>query len=211
MTKKQIDALVDKYKDDFNPKSYLNNFGDTQYDDRSASINYAMIRERKPRTVVEFGSRKGRCTRDIYQALTDNGQYFVFKPYEIDGDARAAAQHGLDGEFPGNGITIGGSILEEKIPHGIDYLFVDHSHDEFMNKWVLDVLIPWHCAEGCIVTIHDLPLSGDWEIKDNPWQEAQLIKDRHLAGTLPLKKIYWTYEEGNQWESTWWKYQKLQS
>lgn len=208
MNKQQIDDLVIKWGNNFNPHKYKENMVDTQFDDRSAMINYCMIREHKPKVVVEFGARYGRCSRDIYQALKDNGGEFTFLPFEIGSDERIRSQEGLDHEFGLGVIKVGKDVMQADLPKNIDYLFVDHSHDEPMSRWVIDELIPNHCKYGCIVQIHDLPLSGDWEIRKNPWNETQILKDMHLAGTLKLEKIYWTFEEGDGWESTWWKYRK---
>lgn len=205
MNKERIDALVKKYEKYFNPLSYQNHFPDTQYDDRSAQINYAMVREYKPKVVVEFGSRKGRCTRDILQALIDNGGEYTFKSYEVEDGARASAQQGLNEEFGDKAITIGHDIRNEEVPGNIEYLFVDHSHEVDISEWTFDYLIPNKCKPGCIIQIHDLPISGDWEIRDNPWKEAEMLRDRIKSG-YPLKKIYWTFEEGDRWESTWWQY-----
>ena len=206
MTRQELDKMISKWEKDFNPRAYTNFIGDTQYDDRSALINYCMIREYKPTNVLEFGARFGRCTRDIMQALRDNGKKFKFKSCELDNDLRRTAQASLDNEFGTGAIELGADVLQEELPKNLDYVFVDHSHDEPMSRWVLDTLIPNHCKDGAIIQIHDLPLFGDWEIRENPWNETSMIKDRHLAGTLKLEKIYWTYEEGDRWESTWWKY-----
>ena len=205
MTRDEINKLIEKWGGSFSPQDYRNYFGDTQYDDRSAMINYCMIREHKPKVIVEFGSRKGRCTRDIYQALRDNGGEFDFRSFELEDNMREQAQASMDREF-GNVITIGGDVVNAKLPTNIDYLFLDHYHDEVMNNWVFDKLLPEHCADGCIVAIHDIPIYGDYEFKGNPWDETALIVKKHQEGTLPLEKIYWTYEEDYTWESTWWKY-----
>lgn len=207
MNKEQIDALIEKYKNEFDPNSYRNFVKDTQYDNRSAQINYSMIREHKPKVVVEFGTKFGRCTHDIMQALLKNGGEFKFFPFEIDEGSRIKTQASMDNAFNNKAPKIGGDVMLADLPTNIEYLFLDHSHDTKMNNWVLDELIPKHCKPGCVVQIHDLRLSGDWEIEQCGWDEADILKERYLQGTLPLKKIYWLYEEGGRMESTWWKYQ----
>lgn len=208
MTFDEIQALVEKYESEFDPNSYRRFFGETQFDDRSARINYAMVREHKPKVVLEFGSRYGRCTHDILLALLKNGGEYNFQSYEIEDRPRDAANNAMRQEFGDKGIVIGKDVMQGNLPNNIEYLFLDHGHDEPMNHWVLEELIPKHCKDGCLVQIHDLPIHDDWVIEPNPWNEASLLKDYHVAGKLFLKKVYWTYEEGNKMESTWWTYQK---
>lgn len=182
----------------------------SQYDDYSAAINYAVVRELKPRVIVEFGARTGRCTHDILRALLKNGKEFNFKSYEIDKDLRKTAQSNLHEKFGDKAIKIGGDILKAKnIPRDIDYLFVDNSHDGPTTDWLFEYLLP-RCRVGAIVQIHDIPLMKDFGLKktNGVFQETLVIIKKYIQGILPLKKLYCASEDTN-WESSWWEYRPL--
>ncbi len=206
MTKEEIDKICDKYRSELTTTLGWCG-GTTQYDDRSALINYALIRERKPKVVLEFGSHTGRCTHDILQALLKNGKKFDFRSYEINPDDRATAQREIDRVFGDKAIAIGGDVMTSKLPNKIDYLFVDNCHDLETTKWVFDVLLK-HCIPGCMVQIHDVQLVGDFEKgRDGSLEEQDLIVQLHNEGTLPIKKLYWSWEEGTRLESSFWIYE----
>ena len=208
MTKEEIDALVNKYQ--YEMKTDSSWFGySTQYDDRSAAINYSLIRENKPKCVVEFGTRTGRCSCDTISALMMNGKSFLYKPYELDYGLRLATQAHLKIKL-GIDIKVGGDIMEATdLPDDIDYLFVDNFHDEKVTMWLFDCLLP-RCIPGAIVQIHDLPLMGDFQVgKTQSLPETDFIISLHQQGKLPLQKMYWTFEEGGAMESTWWIYKPI--
>jgi hypothetical protein len=205
MSKDHIDQLVEQYSrgDGFDPIFPI----DHQYDDRSADINYALTRHFKPEVVVEFGTRNGRCSHDILQAMRENGKPFVYKPYELEDYHRPMAQWMIN--QLARGITVGGNIMEATdIPDNIDYLFVDNYHDEVTTRWVFDTLIK-KCKPGALVHFHDLKIRDDFVIDEVNFAEIEVMGELHKKGLLPLEKLYWTWEEGEQKESTWWIYKPL--
>lgn len=211
MTREEIDSLVETYARTEGVGSTINEWTSSQFDDRSAEINYSLIRHFKPKTVLEFGARTGRCTHDMYRALLKNGGKFKLKSYELQDDLRADAQNRLNAIYGETAPAIGGDVMKAKdLPKSIDYLFVDNSHDIDTTKWVFEDLLK-RCVEGCLVQIHDIPFHGDFEIgkTDGVFPESHYIVNLHKAGLLPLKKLYWTFEEGGRMESSWWIYQSL--
>jgi predicted O-methyltransferase YrrM len=207
MDKKEIDKLIEKYTSHGEVTSNIIEWNSSQFDDRSAHINYSMVRHFKPKVVVEFGSRTGRCTNDILKALIDNGGKYTFKSYELEDDLRKEAQKNINKRFKKNAIKIGGNIIEATdIPDNIEYLFVDNYHDTVTTEWLFNTLIK-KCVPGALVQIHDIPLKGDFEIaKPGVFDETNLIVSMHHSGTLPLEKLYWIAEEGEGYESSWWIY-----
>lgn len=178
----------------------------TMYDDRSAEVNYAMVRYFKPKVVVEYGAYRGRCTHDILQALIDNGQDYTFKSYEADKGIRSDAQTRLDDVFGDGTIRIGGDVMLAKdLPQEIDYLFLDHSHNEKLSKWTWKTLIP-RVKKGGLIQIHDIPLRGNFELGklDGVFPETKQIIEMHAKGVLPFEKLYWLFEEDNTREGSWW-------
>jgi predicted O-methyltransferase YrrM len=212
MIRWDIDALVLKYARTEglgSNEGWLNH--STQFDDRSAEINYSLVREFKPKVVVEFGTRTGRCTHDILKALLINGEKFTYKPYELEDGMRVAAQSEINRIFKENAPTIGGDITKASdIPDGIDYLFIDNYHDLDTTKWVFDTLIH-KCKPGALVQIHDWSLKGDFERTE--WgnlKETDYVLELHQSGKLPLKKFYWTIDEGDlNKQSSWWIYEPI--
>jgi hypothetical protein len=201
LTENEVNELVSKYpldkiiEPDREPWS-------SQYDTRSASINYAMVRDFKPKVVLEFGSRAGRCTRDIFRALVDNGGDFVFKPYELSDKLRLVANANLMREFGDSAPTVGGNVMEATdIPKDIDYLFVDNFHDEETTKWVFDELLPKYGKPGCLVHFHDLYIQGDWQITSSHGESIVIGNHKDV-----LSKVYWTWEEGTQRSSAWFQF-----
>jgi predicted O-methyltransferase YrrM len=213
MTTEEINKLIEKYTltnlivPDTDPWQ-------SQYDMRSAQINYAMVREYKPKVIVEFGTRGGRCTHDIMLGLLANGGDFIYKPYELEDDFRARAQNNLNNSFGKIAPIIGGNIMKATdLPDNIDYLFVDNYHDYDTTKWVFEYLLPKKCKPGCLVQFHDLVIYGNFEFtlpatKGIPeGGEMLYFYEQNKLGRFPLEKIYWTWEEKCGGSSTWWKYQ----
>lgn len=203
----EVNQLIKKYPIDVNIEPDTQPWS-SQYDQRSAAINYAMIRDFKPKVVVEFGSRAGRCTRDIHSALLENGGDFIFKPYEVKEATRRAANENLGVAFGKEAPKVGGNIMEAKdLPKGIEYLFIDNDHDEDTTKWVLKTLIPWNCKDYCLVHFHDVYVHDDWEFGTSHG-ESVVLGEMYKTGKLPFTKVYWTYEEGNNRTSSWFQYKR---
>ena len=205
MLKPDIDNMVARYANE-DIGSSLGWLGyNTQFDDRSARINYSFVREFKPKVVVEFGSRTGRCTNDILKALIKNGKKYVFRSYELEDKLRKIAQQEIDRIFGDESITIGGDITKaEDIPNNIDYLFIDNYHDMKTTEWVFSSLIK-KCSKNAIIQIHDVRLKGDLEPVDGIQEETQYLVDMYKKGILPIEKLYFAYEYEKPIESSWWK------
>lgn len=206
MTKQEVDDIIAKYPGEMITDSNWY-YQSTQYDDRSASINHAFIREFKPVCVLEFGTRTGRCTCDILNALVLNGLTFTFKPYEIDYTLRLATQSNIK-EKLGIDMFVGGDVMQDPdLITNIDYLFVDNSHDLEVTQWLFETLLK-RCKPGALIQIHDLPIKGDFEKSksEGVFPETDYIIELHKQGKLPLEKVYWGNEENSNIESTWWRY-----
>ena len=205
MTKQEVDEIVNQYKGEMiTDRDWF--YESTQYDDRSAVINYSFIRHFKPTCVLEFGTRTGRCTTDIFNALIKNKKFFTFKPYEIDYGLRLATQANVKTVL-GLDMLVGGDVTQDpELPNNIDYLFVDNCHDLATTEWVFETLLK-NCVPGAIVQIHDVPLREDfYKGKTGLFPETDFIIKLHKEGRLPLEKMYWANEENPDIESTWWRY-----
>lgn len=181
--------------------------GGSQYDDDSADINYSLVRHFKPTRVLEFGTRTARCTHDIMLALIRNGNPFIFKAYELEDNLRDISQKVMNLYFGDNVIKIGSDVMRaQDIPDELDYLFIDNYHDYETTKWVFDVLLP-KCKPGALVHFHDLRIRGDGEIDPGGFpDEAKYVISQTTINGGPLEKLYWSWENGGRWESTWFLY-----
>lgn len=207
MTKEEIDALVEKYQ--ARDKVAKLEHWRSMYEDRSAEVNYAFIREFKPKVVVEYGAFCGRCTHDILKALIDNEEPYVFKSYECTPE-RATAQMNIDLVFGKKAIKIGENpVTADDLPDEIDYLFLDHNHDDETTHWSFTKMLD-RVKKGGLIQIHDIPLRDDFVIgkEHGVFPETRIIVDMHEKGILPFEKLYWLFEEevteGNRCEGSWW-------
>jgi len=195
MTYKEVQEMVTKYASEDLGSSISWYGASTQYDDLSARVNYSMIRESKPKKVLEFGSRTGRCTHDILKALIKNGGKYVFRSYEIDDGLRQWAQANVDKELGEGLVKIGGDVTKAvDIPTGLDYVFVDNSHDVKTTEWVFDVLLK-KCKPGAIVHFHDLYINDDMTFDFEGDASEMGVMDKLIkAGKFPLERLFFYYE-----------------
>jgi predicted O-methyltransferase YrrM len=182
----------------------MENWQNCQYDDISARINYSMVRHLKPRVIVEFGARTGRCTHDILRALLKNNVSFIFKSYEKDKDYREETTEHLMDVFKDKPVNciVGGDITKAKdIPTKIDYLFIDADHTKQMAVWYTKKLFQ-HCRKGALIQIHD------WN-EDSGLKEIQYLLGLRKEGKLPLTPLYLSTEyDIENVSSSWWTYDK---
>lgn len=214
MTREEIDELVAQYAKTEGIQSSMeiwNSYGPgSQYDDDSANINYSLVRHFKPTAVLEFGTRTARCTHDIMLALMRNGNPFVFKAYELEDDLRDVSQKVIDLYFGDNIIKIGSDVMRDRdIPDGLDYVFIDNYHDLGTTKWVFEELLP-KCKPGALVHFHDLRIreeNGKWLTDGGGFpDEPRLVIENAKYNGGPLEKLYFSWENGEQWESAWFIY-----
>ncbi len=215
MNKQEIDNLIIKYPLIPNILPEVPPWF-SQYDQRSANINYSFIREFKPKAVIEFGTRGGRCTHDILKALLENNQEFIFRPYEVEDIIRLQAQKNIDDIFGDKAVKIGGNIMTATdLPDNIDYLFVDNSHDYETTKWVFEWLLRNKVKDGTLVHFHDLVIHNNFEFTlpatNNIPVKGEMLYfyEAKKQGKFPLEKVYWCWEEGGPISSSWWRYQNV--
>jgi predicted O-methyltransferase YrrM len=198
MYKNEVEQLVKEYATKEGIGSEIETWlaHSSQYDDTSAAINYSFVRHFKPKVVVEFGTRTGRCTHDILRALLKNNQPFIFKPYELEDENRKIAQDEIDRIFGEESVQIGGDIIKANdIPDNIDYLFIDNYHDEETTNWVFDYLIK-KCSPNALIHIHDLSIGGnfgeggEFKVLADSFIEQDMIIEQGKNGTLPFEKLF---------------------
>jgi predicted O-methyltransferase YrrM len=177
-------------------------------DAKSETLIYNYVREFKPKNVLEIGTSHGGSTIAILSALIKNDKPYKFVGSELLDDLRAECTvHCKDncGVAP----VMVGDITKNlaKVPKTIDFLMHDTDHDLPTTQWVIDNIFP-RLTKGALVIFHDWAVEekdGKWVGKGvngtGGWPETQLLMDLHEAGKLPLKKVYWNYEDGDKQET----------
>ena len=223
MTKKQVDRLIMKYfvGDDYGfPFRYLDGEKGRDirhYDFRSAMTLYSLVRHYKPTSVLEFGGAQGWTSSIINSALIRNKKPFVFVVSEKEENSKKLMEFLHKETFGEKCPTYIGEITEriKEVPKKLDFVFIDTNHDEELTKWYLENILP-RCVKGALVAIHDWPIAETdtgFNIRDpNLWPETKMLLNLYANKKLPLKKLYWNYEEdeltdrGLKMESSFWTY-----
>lgn len=124
-----------------------------QLDDLEAEVSYLLLRELRPRTVVEISPDGGWSTTWLLSALRDNG-WGRLHSFDLSGHCRRVIPRELAAErwsFVQGDVRIG----MDRIPDEIDYLFLDSAHTAEFAGWYLGQLFP-RLAPHTPVSIHDI-------------------------------------------------------
>ena len=127
-------------------------FMNPQLDDIEAEITYLLVRDRRPRTVVEISPFRGWSTTWLLRALRDNGEGGLTS-FDLHGDARRFVPDDLTGSWR----LVVGDVREriEEIPRRIDHLFLDADHRRPFAEWYIAELFP-RVSPGAVVSVHDV-------------------------------------------------------
>ena len=211
MTPEEIGALNNKY---FAEEGYVfpGHF-EHRFDFTSSAYMYSMIRKYKPTTAMHIGTWEGGSACIIVAALLKNGKKFKYTASELLDDKREHAQtHVL--EQTGYKPKMIGDITKNlrRVPREIDFLFVDTDHDLETTEWIFKKIMP-RVKKGSLVIFHDwaveeMPdgsLNGKGDEGEGGWPETNWMMDEYKNGTLPLKKIFWTFNNPDRQETAFWE------
>jgi len=127
-------------------------------DDIEAEITYLLIREFRPRNMVEISPGRGWSTSWILNALKDNnfGQLWSFD--RISHSTKALPITLTKGRWH----FIKGDIRENmgKLPKIIDYLFMDSCHSSEFAEWYIKNIFPF-LQSNIPISVHDVFHSAD--------------------------------------------------
>jgi predicted O-methyltransferase YrrM len=136
-------GLPAHYKRRFRPK----------FDDIEAEITYLLVRNLRPRVVLEVAPYYGWSTTWLLQALRDNASGRLYS-YDLVDYSRWTVPPELAGErwqlTPGDIRDSG-----HRLPPGIDYLFLDAAHTAEFARWYTRELFP-RLPAGTLVGVHDI-------------------------------------------------------
>lgn len=151
-----------------------------QLDDLEAEITYLLLRDTCPQTVVEVSPCGGWSTSWILQALADNGQGNLHSFDIVD-----FAPKNVPTQLPRNRWQFHlGDVTKnvDKIPEGIDYLFVDSDHSSEFADWYIENLFP-KLGPGAMVSVHDVYHTAE---PDGYFPEGKTIVDWLAAKQIPF-------------------------
>lgn len=124
-----------------------------QLDDIEAEITYLLLRELRPKTVVEIGTFHGWSTTWILTALRDNGVGELLSFDIVD-----HVLHTVPEDLSGDRWTFTRGDVRanaELVPAATDYLFLDAAHSASFARWYLATLFP-RVGAGTRVSVHDV-------------------------------------------------------
>jgi predicted O-methyltransferase YrrM len=124
-----------------------------QLDDIEAEVTYLLIREFRPKTIVEIAPSGGWSTSWILRALKDNN-YGTLYSY----DYKDASTKVLPSDLTADRwIFTKGKIQKRmhKLPQAFDYLFMDADHSDSFASWYVQHLFP-RLKDGALVSVHDV-------------------------------------------------------
>ncbi len=129
-----------------------------QLDDLESEITYLLIREFKPKNIVEISPCGGWSTTWILNALKDNGFGRLYS-YDLVDDSTKVIPKELS---KGRWVFIKGDIKrnKKKLPANIDYLFIDAEHTKEFSKWYTKELFPL-LRKDILVSVHDVFHTND--------------------------------------------------
>ena len=124
-----------------------------QLDDIEAEITYLLIREYKPKTIVEISPCAGWSTSWILNALKDNSGSHLYSYDLIDDSSKMVPPSLSDGSWTFFKCDIRGNL--DKLPQKIDYLFIDSDHSADFAYWYIHNLFP-RLEKGVPISVHDV-------------------------------------------------------
>lgn len=129
-----------------------------QLDDVEAEITYLLMRELRPRNVVEVSPSAGWSSSWLLHALKDNGSGRLFSFDMIDDSCRILPSELTQGRWK----FIRGDVRRalNQFPERIDYLFMDSDHSEEFAMWYVGQMFP-KLQPGALVSIHDVFHTSD--------------------------------------------------
>ena len=188
------------------------NWFERRVDDESSAILYSLIREYKPKNVLEIGTFHGGITTLILSSLIKNGGKFTFVASELIEERMNITKDNSERMCGVSPILIGDITKNlDKVSETLDFLFVDTDHDLDTTKWIIENIWP-RVVSGGIFGMHDWPVrvvKGEIRSKEmdgigNCWPETNYLIELIKEKKFPFELIYWTYRGQGSPEAGFW-------
>lgn len=166
------------------------------YQDDSTSwgekmLLYWLIRETRPRVVVETGTHKGATTYVMAQAVCDNG---IGEIHTYDPNDWGVVEEGK--AFPELSalVTYHQCRGDEMEVDGIDFAFIDGLHEDYEVRKELGRLLP-RLNQGAVVVFHDC-----WPAVDKTRADVNSALDGLTTTWLPTSHALRIYTHGEMYD-----------
>ena len=203
MDRGQINKLVEKYfsKEEYQFPGDFNH----SLDVISSGILYAMLREFKPKTCLEFGTYYGGTTCIIQTVLIKNGGKFKFVTFEKMIDYQKSTVINVLHKC-NSSPEMWGDITQNlsKVPAELDFVFIDSDWDITkednpsmevnIGKWTFENIIP-RVKKGGLVCIHDWSVNKDLVYEGGGFPGIYYFIEKFKEGEMPLEKIFSVWDE----------------
>lgn len=149
---KETMPLIGFFRDNWHLSSFFNEL--------DGLFLYCLIRETKPKNVIEFAPYRGCSTVYIYKALQANGTEFNFRTFDI-AETSEFTEAMRQLEIPlkvtcGDALkTVPQYIKESNLEGKIDLCFVDADHSYEFAKRYTEEILPL-LGDRCIIIAHDM-------------------------------------------------------
>ncbi len=125
-------------------------------DDLEAEVTYLLIRDKRPKVMLEISPNAGWSTTWILSALRDNGDGELWSYDLHDTSARFVPKALARGRWH---LVQGDARDTTKTAPRFDYLFLDSDHRKEFAEWYVEALLP-RARRGTVVSVHDVFHSG---------------------------------------------------
>jgi predicted O-methyltransferase YrrM len=142
---------------------------DPHLDDIEAEITYLMIRESRPKTLVEISPLGGWSTSWILNAVRDN-HYGTLHSFDLVADSLKTLPQDLSSL---SWVFTKGDVKKRirELPNGIDYLLMDADHSFDFATWYIQNIFP-KVKAGALVSVHDVFHEAE---PTHPFEEGKVI------------------------------------
>jgi len=142
-------------------------------------ITYLLIRDRRPKDVIEMSPNTGWSTMWILSALRDNRNGSQLRSYDIhDISTRYVPRSLANGRWK---FIQGDCRRTLRDVEQADYLFIDSDHSREFAKWYTNLILT-RTKPGTVVSVHDVYHSTD------PSEEGKIV----FNWLKQSKLSYWT-------------------
>jgi hypothetical protein len=152
--------------------------GATQIDD--LGVLFGIIKETRPKTIVEIGFFHGDGTRAMLSAKDSDASIFSFDPWAGAADgAKALLKLAPDGDFHFFNKYAQNITREDVKNQPVDFVFFDAGH-ELKDNQAIWASLQNVLADNCVIAVHD---TGAWSKKfldehkvpaDSPWRAGEV-------------------------------------
>ena len=138
-------GLPAHYKRRFRPK----------FDDIEGELTYLFVRSLRPAVVLEIAPYYGWSTTWLLQALRDNGAGRLHSYDLVDYSRWTVPPELARDRWLFTQGDIRDSLLHNRLPSDVGYLFLDAAHTAEFARWYVERLFP-RLTPGTLVGVHDI-------------------------------------------------------